>query len=117
MENLRVREEMPSTANVGFVNLVSGDRSKTALKRHAKVIDVIYNWARASGYDGAIWTALGTNFAEKVHEAFSVEAVIRYLGAQDKICFARSLHYIWNVPKEIQTPVRDAVILRWPEHT
>jgi hypothetical protein len=117
IKNLSVREGMRSTANVGFVNQVTGDCSKPAFKRYPKVIDKIRKWAVAGGYDGAVWTALGTNFADpgKANEPFSVEAAIRYLGRRDKVCFARSLHYIWSAPPEIQTPVRDAVNLHWPE--
>jgi hypothetical protein len=87
---------MPSTTNVGFVNLVTGDCSTTAANRHPKAVDAIRIWAVASGYDCVIWTALGNNFEapEKANEPFSVDAAIRYLDGRDRLCFARALHYI-----------------------
>jgi hypothetical protein len=117
IENLRIREGT-STANIGFINLVTGHCCETALRRHPKIVDEIRLWTRNCGYDGSIWTALETNFAqpEKANEPFTVDAAIRYLDGLDKVRFARSLHYIWNAPAEIRTPVRDAVKLKWTKN-
>jgi hypothetical protein len=117
IENLRTREGMPNASAVGFVDLASGKQSARAIERHSKTVESIKAWTIANSYDAAIWTALGSNFAErdKANEAFSVEAAIRYVGRLDKLKFAKALHYVWNAPPEVQTPVRAAVKIHWPE--
>jgi len=108
---------MPNASAVGFVDLASAKRSVRAIERHPKTVEAIKAWTIANSYDAAIWTALGSNFAErdKANEPFSVEAAIGYLGKLDKLKFAKALHYVWNAPPEVQTPVRAAVKIRWPE--
>lgn len=108
--------DLEAQTTVGFVDLAAGARSAIALERYPGSVEIIGSWADASGYDAVIWTSLTSNFAapEKANEPFSVEAAIRYLDGLDKLSFARALHYIWNAPAEVQTPVRAAVDLRWP---
>jgi molybdate transport system substrate-binding protein len=61
-----------------------------------------------------IWTALASNFEEKTHEPFSIEAAIRHLEARDEETLGAALRYIRQAPPQIKTPVRDAVDIRWP---
>ena len=102
---------------VGFVDLTTGAGSAIARDRHAAANETIKTWVIESGYNAAIWTSLRNNFHEpdKANEQFSVEAAIQYLDRVDKVTFARGLHYVWNAPPEVQTPVRAAVNIRWPE--
>lgn len=85
IENLRLREGMPSATGVGFTDVASGRRSRRAMERHPQAVATIKAWADANGYDAAIWTALASNFhdPDKAAEPFSVEAAIRYLEALD----------------------------------
>lgn len=117
IENLRLREGMPSATGVGFTDVVSGTRSSRAMERHPQVVATVKAWAKANGYDAAIWTALASNFHEsdKAAEPFTVEAAIRYLEALDAPKLATALGYIRSAPPEIQTPVRAAVNVRWPQ--
>ena len=59
------------------------------MERHPQAVATIKAWAKANGYDAAIWTAVASNFHEpdKAAEPFS----------------------------EVQTPVRPAVNARWPQ--
>jgi len=115
IENLRVREGMPSVKGVGFIDRLSGQRSAKAIDRHPHAVEAIHAWATTNRYDAAIWTALGSNFSDRAGEPFSVEAAIRYLAAQDKATLDKALTYIRRAPAEVQTPVRAAVNMRWPE--
>ena len=115
IENLRVRERMPGRKGVGFIAPRYHKQSATALERHPQAVKTIAAWVDACGFDAAIWTALGSNFAEKAREPFSVEAAIRYLGTRDGKTLDAALIYIRRAPPEIQTPVRGAVNIRWPE--
>jgi hypothetical protein len=54
-------------------------------------------------------------FRRKTREPFSVEAAIRYLETQSGKSLAAALDYIRRAPQEIQTPLRKAVNIRWPE--
>ena len=82
-----------------------------------RAVKTITAWAHANGLDAVIWTALAGNFAEKTGEPFSVEAAIRYLETRNGKTFDDALAYIRRAPPEVQTPVREAVNIRWPEAT
>jgi len=120
IENLRAREGIPDTSAVGFVELGAGRQSDVAMDRHPQAVATIAAWAADNSYDAAIWTALKSNFDEpdKGGEPFSVTAAIRYLetlASEDAAKFARALTYIRKAPPEVQTPVREEVLKRWPD--
>jgi hypothetical protein len=117
IENLRPREANQCANGVAFDELASGRQSDTAMQRHPQAVAAIKAWAKANGYDAAIWTALASNFREpdKAAERFSVEAAIRYLEALDAPKRAAALGYIRSAPPEVQTPVRAVVNARWPQ--
>jgi hypothetical protein len=119
MKNLHAREDMREARGVGFLDLVSGKHSDSAMRRHPEAIATIAAWAQSSGYDAAIWTALASNFHEpdKGGEPFSVTAAIRYLEAlegEDPAAFASAVAYIHDAPDKVETPVREEVARRWP---
>lgn len=126
LENLWTREGSGSEAlpknirshgRVGWIDAASGTCSAKAMERHPQAIAAIRNWAQASGFDAAIWTALASNFDEpdKAGKQFSVEAVINYLEALEAPKVAAALGYIRSAPLDVQSPVRAAVNARWPE--
>lgn len=120
VENLRLREGMSSAADVGFVEVATQERSRTAIERHPHAVETIADWALNSSYDAAIWTALQSHFESRTREPFSVNAAMRFLEnleQYDPEAFARALEYISCAPEATQTPVREAVAARWPEHT
>src|SRR5262249_51137006 len=85
IENLGNRESMPNFKGVGFTIPNSGRQSASAIECHPQVTKTIAEWTKANGFDATIWTALGSNFAEKTSEIFSVEAAIRYLQRNKKL--------------------------------
>lgn len=117
IENLRLREGMPSAKGVGFVDFASGKQSDRTNNRHPKAVAAIKIWTQANEFDAAIWTALASNFHEpnKAGEPFSTGAAIRYLESLDAPRLGPALGYIRSAPPEVQTPVRTAVNTRWPE--
>jgi hypothetical protein len=114
IEDLRIREGMPSRKGVGFVAFRHRRQRVTALERHPRAVKAVTEWTCTQGFDAAIWTALASNFEEETHEPFSVEAAIRHLEARDEDTLGAALRYIRQAPPEIKTPVRDAVDIRWP---
>jgi hypothetical protein len=126
LENLWVREgsageplprDPQNQGRVGFVDVSLGQHSERAMERHPKAVAAITAWAKANGYDAAIWTALASNFhePEKAGVPFSAKAVIRYLETLDAPKIDAALSYIHGAPPEVQTPIRAAVNARWPE--
>ena len=117
IEDLRIREGMPGTKGVGYVNLRSGKQSSIAVKRHPSAVRTIHAWTDSNSYDATVWTALVSNFhqSDKANEPFSIEAAIRYLNTTKVEARASSLEYIRNAPPEVQTPVREAIRRWWPE--
>jgi hypothetical protein len=107
--NLAEREGMPSTANVGFFDLVAGKMSAISVKRHPKSVDTIRAWAMSNEYDAVIWTALGIKFKDATGVLFSVVAALSYLETLDRVRLSRALEYIRRAPPEVQTPVRAGV--------
>lgn len=113
-ENLRGREGLDHINGIGFA-VKGGASSAKAIERHSKAVTAIEAWLAASDFDAVIWTALANNFAERAGEAFSVEAAIRFLESQPADHLPRALEYIRKAPEQVQTPVRAAVSLRWPQ--
>jgi hypothetical protein len=83
------------------------------MQRHPQALKTIAAWVNKCGFDAAIWTALGSNFKEKTSERFSVKTAIRYLEGLNQETLAAALAYIRQAPPEINTPVREAVKIRW----
>jgi hypothetical protein len=118
MENLRLREEMTSAADIGFITVAAQERNPAATERHPHAVETIADWALHAGYDAAIWTALESHFERHTREPFSVNAAMRFLEEleqNDKPAFARALEYIRRAPEATQTPLRDAAAAQWPQ--
>lgn len=115
IENMRARENMLGPKGIGFVVPATGGQNATAEERHPLAVSTIANWVRSSGYDAVIWTALASNFQNETSETFSVKAAIRHLECLNDPTRAVALNYIRRAPHEVQTPLRSAVQLRWPE--
>jgi hypothetical protein len=107
----------PAVHDVSFTVADCSRQSARAIERHPHAVKTITAWVNANGLDAAIWAALGSNFAEKASEPFSVEAAIRYLETRNGKMLDDALTYIRRAPPEVQTQVREAVNIRWPEAT
>lgn len=66
-------------------------------------------WAKRKRFDAVVWTALTSNFVEKVGKAFSIPAVISYVKGLPAAGKARAAEYVWRAPEFVQTPVRTAL--------
>ena len=103
IENLSRRENMPSTKNVGFVNLNTGEQKS----HNADVAVNIREWAHQNHFDVVIWTDLPSNFASKRQLAqFTVETAVAYLQNLCGETAQKAREYIQKAPEEVNTPVR-----------
>ena len=116
IDNLRLREGMPGSEGVGFIDTQGHTRNDTAWQRHPRALATIQTWATRNGYRSVIWTALASNFHEPdmAGVPFSVEAAMAYLAALDDERLGTALRYFRNAPPEIRTALRTAVDQRWP---
>lgn len=116
-ENEKPPSSVRDSGRVAFVDLLTNTASLRAKERHPAALEAVRSWATATGHDAVIWTALASNFhgEERAGKPFTVEAAMEYLDGLDKPDLAAALHYIWNAPPEVHTPVRVAVATRWPQ--
>ncbi len=104
VEDLRLREET-NQKRVGRYS-VSGDTNGF----DQASISLIEEWCRRRGLDGVVWTDLPSNFEERTHRQFSVDAAVQYLKTLDCVAWAKAFEYIQNAPKSVQTPLRAAFL-------
>jgi hypothetical protein len=103
--DLRGREDT-TIGNIGRVildeHVVPSDKSQA-------VEDPLVTWARAKKLDAVIWTALKSNFAERVGQPFSLATVIAYVKTLSVEGKVKAAEYVWRSPAFVQTPVRSAL--------
>jgi hypothetical protein len=66
-------------------------------------------WAKDRKLDDVVWTALSSNFKDKVNQPFSPNAAIAYLKGLSPEGKAKAAEYIWRAPNFVQTPLRSAM--------
>jgi hypothetical protein len=69
----------------------------------------VWQWARQKKLDVVLWTGLGSNFATKIRQPFSVDSAIAYLKGRSPAAKVKAAEYIWNAPDFIRTPLRTAM--------
>lgn len=78
----------------------------------------VWEWLQSQpAIDQAIWTSQGSNFTERMGQAFSVSAAMQYLAKiadTDPEGFDAARTYIHRAPIQTQTPLRTAFELKWP---
>ncbi|MGA2966961.1 MAG: hypothetical protein ABSD64_12170 [Terriglobales bacterium] len=102
--DLRCRE---STTNENIRSVRLGEKS--TLQNSLKKDDPIVVWARKRKLDAVVWTALKSNFDEKVKKPFSVKAVVAYVKTLCPIGKVKAAEYVWKAPDFVKTKVRSAL--------
>ncbi len=109
VESLKKSEETPTVERIGFVDLVSNTERASSRLHHPTACDRIKAWAQAHNWEAIVWTALQSNFKEKVGEPFSADAAVRYLNHLTGESKRIALEYIQKAPQEVNTPFRRLV--------
>ena len=102
--DLRCREGT-TIENIGYVHLDEKPARLNALGKEGPIVA----WAKEKKLDAVVWTALKSNFKEKVKQPFSVKAVVAYVKTLDPAGKAKAAEYVWRAPEFVQTPVRSAL--------
>lgn len=113
-EDLRQREGT-SERNIGWVDVSHGTDSLSTHNHQTPVHDAVKKWCQDSGYDGAVWTALGSNFKKETDVEFSVDAALYYIKQLPKNVRAEALKYIRNAPRCVETETRQRVMKEFGE--
>jgi len=74
-----------------------------------EIAAIVAEWCTATGWDGAVWTDLPGNFAEKQGAPFTIERAIAYLQTLTGESLDEAVRYIENAPAETVTPLRRAL--------
>ena len=96
--NLMERE---GTLARGIGDVQIGSQPQTSIEQ------TILEWIEIQGFDAAIWTALGSNFEEKIGEPYFIATAQKYLNSLEGEKKANALKYILNTPALVQTPFRE----------
>jgi len=109
------KREQTSVKRIGWVDIIRGADSQGEATEQADVHVKIREWCQGTGYDGAVWTALKSNFKLETGTEFSVGAVLNYLDCLPKNVRKEALRYIYNAPDCVITPVREKVVEQYGE--
>ncbi|MEL6335665.1 MAG: hypothetical protein AAFQ88_03350 [Pseudomonadota bacterium] len=102
--DLALRERAPP-GRIGAVSVGSGAR-RLAHGRSAAVVARVADWCRTAGFDGAVWTDLDANFAEKTGSAFGMAAAEAYLAGLEGASRVEAVRYITQAPAATDTALR-----------
>lgn len=90
---------------IGWTDTMSG----TLRARDQHVGEAVTNWCRDTGWKGAVWTDLDTNFGEIEGGAFSVARAIAYLRTLSGPSRDEAVTYITRAPESTCTSLRQAL--------
>ena len=99
------RREGTTIQNIGYTRIDEQPKNADAFESEGSII----KWAREKGLSAVVWTALKSNFQEKVGAPFSVEASVAYVKTLDAPGKAKAAEYVWRAPELVQTAVRSAL--------
>lgn len=103
IEDLAARERAPFR-RIGAVCLQTGHgQGRTAFA------EIVAEWCREHGWQGAVWTDLTSNFDDLAQRKFSVSSGADYLRTLDGESLAEAVRYISHAPETTDTPLRRAL--------
>jgi len=109
VNDLRCRERCASRHIARLDLPLAGDESASQPAAAA-----VARWARPHRLDVVIWTALESNFSEKLEKPFSIGAAISYLEGLSPKAQAKAKEYLRRAPAFVRTPLRSALASeRW----
>ncbi len=104
IDNLRIREDSPSTDNIGHFDFNNNIFSARPANRFMQVI--LIQWNELKGFDAVIWSDFSPRFKNVTEKPLSVENTISYLDALPEATRQLALKYIKMAPLQIATRMR-----------
>jgi len=91
--------------NIGYVDLFNNPKYKK--DNSEKTCNIVREWCKGKEFDGAVWTALPSNFEEETKKKFNLNVAINYLNGLPETARKNALKYIRNTPEEVATFLRE----------
>lgn len=102
--DLAARERAP-------VERIGGVCLETGLRQGRRIfISDVRDWCVENGWQGAVWTDLGSNYMALQRQAFSIAGAIAYLRTLQGEKLEEAVRYITNAPITTDTPLRRALL-------
>lgn len=102
-QDLADRERAP-LEHIGALCLETGFRNG-----RAEFAGLVQAWCAAEGWDGAVWTDLGSNFAALQDAHFAIPRAVAYLKTLSGDSLDEAVRYIESAPVATDTPLRRAL--------
>lgn len=103
IEDLAARERA-TVDMIGGVCLDTG-----AVQGRTAIAEAVGKWCAETGWTGAVWTDLRSNYTETSGEGFSVGRAMAYLRTLTGDSLVEAVRYIHFAPAETDTPLRRAL--------
>jgi hypothetical protein len=100
--DLRCREGT-NLSNIGLIRPSENRATPDEVQR------AIIDWALAKKLDAVVWTALKSNFQDKVNKPFSTSNAVSYIKTLSVEGKARAAEYVWKAPEFVRTPLRSTL--------
>lgn len=100
--DLRCREGT-TMEKIGHVSLNQQSAEPSDIEK------TIAQWAAEKKLDAVVWTALQTNFEDKLKHPFSIERAVAHIKALPVDGKVKAAEYIWKAPDFVRTPLRSAL--------
>lgn len=91
---------------IGFVDLINNSSSLDLFPNQPDVFDSIKDWCKQRGYKVVVWTALDSQFEEKVGKKYSPTNALKYLRDLPEPKKVKAKEYIKRAPVEVETEFR-----------
>ena len=87
---------------------LAGEEETTRWARaHADAQEEIRKWAKSTGIEAVVWTALQSNFAERASVSFSMETAMKWIKNGGPEGRRKAVEYISRAPAFVKTDLRD----------
>lgn len=70
------------------------------------IVGAVRDWCLDQGWQGAVWTDVGSNYSDHHGQAFDVDHAVGYLRGLTGESLDEAVRYIENAPPETDTPLR-----------
>ncbi len=113
IRNLMDREGTTKDGVIGYINFRDGRERDASNGSSPRALESIRAWGGHNAFDALIWTGLTSNFEQRKHVPFSIDAAVVHLKGLPPAERKVALTYFRKAPAQIRTELRDEVSKRF----
>jgi len=106
--DLRQRED--TRRNRIGLYLAGEEEATRWAQAHADAQEEIRKWAKSTGTEAVVWTALESNFAERAKVSFCTETAMEWIKNGDPERRRKAAEYVSRAPAFVKTDLRDKLL-------